>query len=818
MKRLLPRLLGLSVVLALGVIAIAQALRGSQTPKTPSEEPSAMVSTEKKPQTLEPVPVEPHQQTKSQSLSDPFTSSQFVSSVASAPASSSRFSRSSSAPSANLVSQSLPGESSPSTRINVGGGSSATAQSASTPPPPLPSASRFSVTVPASVVDQPSPVATDQAKLPADPLALSSDRVGSDVPSSNENIRAHDLPLPRMTISVVDHSSDPSPVITPGPASSPGQGENVADPPSAGPLPTHSPFATSQIGNTSGAPLPAGHAIDATPGGSVEQHPLDARQSVTRKYENLIRQREPVTDPPNVPKVGFRSTVESGPEAGNGSRPEYGLPAATTAQDLPTAIPVQGDRDTETMETSVSGQPGPAQLEGVQAPMVTIEKLAPSEIQIGKPAEFQTNVRNTGTVTATQVVIRDQIPTGTRLISTTPPTTNQAGGNVVWQLGSLEPGEEKTVSMQLMPVTEGEVGSVATATFQMPASVRTLATRPLLNLEHTAPSKVNIGGTVTLNIVLSNPGTGATSNVVLEEDVPDGLSHPAGKALEFEVGTLKPGETRELDLTLTAEKAGFIENRIVAHSDANLVAEHRLQLEVIAPQLRVSITGPTKRYLERKAIYTINVANPGTASARDIELVTYLPKGLKYIDANNAGQYDSGTHAVYWSLEELPPKQMGSVKLTIVPIKTGDQKLRVDGRGATGLQDTLEKSVFVDGLASLFFEVVDMAEPIEVGEQTTYEIQLANKGSKSSTNIRVQAIFPPGLKPIAGNGPTRGEVDRDRIQFQPLTRLAPGADAFYKVDAQGVAVGDQRIRVQVFSDEMQSPVIEEESTLVYSDQ
>src|SRR5262249_31597850 len=152
----------------------------------------------------------------------------------------------------------------------------------------------------------------------------------------------------------------------------------------------------------------------------------------------------------------------------------------------------------------------------------------------------------------------------------------------------------------------------------------------------------------------TNTGTGAASNVILQEDVPDGLTHPAGHQLEYEVGILKPGETRELDLVLKAAKAGVVRNVITARGEANLFVEHRAEMEVIAPRLTVGIDGPKRRFLDRPATYQITLANPGTAPAKDVELAAWLPKGLKFVSTNNAGVYDPKTHAVYWSLAELP--------------------------------------------------------------------------------------------------------------------------------------------------------------------
>lgn len=100
-------------------------------------------------------------------------------------------------------------------------------------------------------------------------------------------------------------------------------------------------------------------------------------------------------------------------------------------------------------------------------------------------------------------------------------------------------------------------------------------------------------------------------------------------------------------------------NNIIAKADSGLTAEHQIELEVIAPQLQVAVEGPQQRYLERQANYTITVANPRSAPANEVELLAILPTGLKFVSTNNSGYYDQSRHAVVWSLEQLPPGEMG---------------------------------------------------------------------------------------------------------------------------------------------------------------
>src|SRR5690606_17285656 len=116
----------------------------------------------------------------------------------------------------------------------------------------------------------------------------------------------------------------------------------------------------------------------------------------------------------------------------------------------------------------------------------------------------------------------------------------------------------------------GDIGSVASLTFRADASARARVTRPQLKLEATMPSKVLIGETAKLKILVSNPGTGPATGVFLTEKVPPGLKHEGGSELEFEVGTLVPGETRELELVLAAAQPGVVTNVLSARGDSDL--------------------------------------------------------------------------------------------------------------------------------------------------------------------------------------------------------------------------------------------------------
>ncbi len=465
-----------------------------------------------------------------------------------------------------------------------------------------------------------------------------------------------------------------------------------------------------------------------------------------------------------------------------------------------------------------AAEPGDVELEGPQLPQLHVHKSAPDELQVGKPAVFRTTVRNIGQSPARDVEVHDALPRGAELVATRPRAARGPGGEFVWSLGTLDPGQEVSMEIEVTPVTEGEIGSVASVLFRAEASARARVTRPELVLTASAPEEVLIGEELLLSITVSNPGTGVATGVVLEERVPAGLEHPAGEELEYEVGDLQPNESRTLELTLRAAQAGTATNLLTARADGDLVVEDRRTIEVVAPRLEVAVEGPRRRFLEREATYELIVSNPGTAAARHVELAAHLPPGMQFVAANNAGHFEPSTNTVHWLLEQLPARESGSVQLTALPVELGEQQIRLRGTAQQGLVAEQEQPVLVEGIAAVQFQVADLTAPIEVGGETSYEIRVLNQGTKAASDVQVAVILPAELKPLGAEGPVAYRIEGNRVLFEGLSRLAPKADTTYRVHVQGLRAGDLRTRVQVLTSEMTTPVTKEESTRVYADQ
>ena len=484
----------------------------------------------------------------------------------------------------------------------------------------------------------------------------------------------------------------------------------------------------------------------------------------------------------------------------------------------PAALPV-----TPSEARAGHGRPGPMQLEGVQTPQVSVEKRGPREISVGKPARYEILVRNVGSATAHDVTLRDAVPQGTTLVATTPPASpvtqasGGADGSLVWSLGTLAPGGQAVVTMEVMPQVEGEIGSVASVSFRADASVRSRATKPDLKIECATPAPVLIGRDLQITISVTNPGTGIATGVVLEGFLPDNVSHRAGRELEFDVGQLRPGESKTIDLVLGTRGPGVHPARFSARADGGVEVVHQVPIEVTAPTLELGVDMPLRRFLQRPATCTISMVNAGTAPARAVELAAQLPPGMKFVKANNAGWHDDRTHRVLWNLEELPAGETGTVQMVVMPVELGPQKIVAAARSADGLADQVAHTCDVEGLAALSFEVVDSEDPIEVGGVTEYVVRVGNQGTKPATGVRLVATLLGELEPLEAQGPAGHRVENLTVAFEPLAKLAPAEEAVFRIRARGRRAGDQRVQVQLTSADQPAPITKEEITRVYAD-
>ena len=280
----------------------------------------------------------------------------------------------------------------------------------------------------------------------------------------------------------------------------------------------------------------------------------------------------------------------------------------------------------------------------------------------------------------------------------------------------------------------------------------------------------------------------------------------------FDAGTLRPGESKEAVLKVTAKKRGTFINRVSATGDHGLSASASAKTVVREPVLVVTKAGPKTRFIGRPTMFTITVANKGDGEAPNAKLVDTISANAKFVSASHGGRFAAGK--VTWDLGDLKVNQSKSVTLTLIPQAKG--AIRTTALATAHCTTaTAEGMTVIKGIPAILLEVIDIDDPVEVGAKTTYEIVVTNQGSADGTNIVIEATLPPEEQFVSADGPTKESVVGKSVKFAPLARLAPKAKATFKVHVKGMKTGDVRFAIKLTSDQMSSPVTETESTHIY---
>jgi len=114
-------------------------------------------------------------------------------------------------------------------------------------------------------------------------------------------------------------------------------------------------------------------------------------------------------------------------------------------------------------------------------------------------------------------------------------------------------------------------------------------------------------------------------------------------------------------------------------------------------------------------------------------------------------------------------------------------------------------------IAAILLEVIDLADPIEVGSNETYEITVTNQGSDYSTNIRIACTLEDTMQYISSDGPTKGTCVGKTVTFDSLIKAA----TTWKVVVKALRPGDVRFKVEMIEDCLRRPVEETEATNFY---
>jgi uncharacterized repeat protein (TIGR01451 family) len=430
------------------------------------------------------------------------------------------------------------------------------------------------------------------------------------------------------------------------------------------------------------------------------------------------------------------------------------------------------------------------------APTLNVTKTGPASADINTDFAFTIRVRNDGAVGATNVTATDIIPDGLTYLSSNP-TGLVAGQSITWSLGSLAAGQSLDIVANFRGVKNGQwtnrvsVNSAEGMKAEATAAV-TITGDAKLGITKTGPATVAKGDVLRYTINVSNTGKVATTNTVVTDAIPEGLtyiqSYPwaatvSGNTASWDLLSIPAGESRSLWVEFNVvASSGTIKNTARVTATGTAPAEASAITEIKKSGVSVTKTGPTNITLDTAAQYTITVRNNGDIALTNVTVTDTLPTQLQHVNSD-PGPIVSGA-TLSWN---VPVLNVGDSKVFVVntravAIGTFDNVVNVSS--AQGATATARAS---GNVTSYSVSVTKTGQPnYYLNSPSRFTITVTNTGKNDLNNVNVTDTLPANMTYVS-SAPSATVNGKQLNWTIPL--LAVGANQQFIVNCTASQIG-----------------------------
>lgn len=542
----------------------------------------------------------------------------------------------------------------------------------------------------------------------------------------------------------------------------------------------------------------------------------DSSRNVAMPVQEPARM-EAVEEPHSAAEA-FGALESAGPSFGNSNF--IRAPRTNAAPPAPSA-----ERSKEAfgqaLQVASSGDPNVLAIN--QAPVITTDIRGPKQILVGREAVYRVRLQNQSGARADGLVATILVPASAEVVdasvtqgSVRPNRESGMPTKCEWQLASLDARGSEVLDLRIIPRENKplELGVTWTAA---PVGSRAVVEvqEPKLKIEIGGPTEVMFDEPQVYKLTLSNPGTGPASGVKIDLVPPGGTQETA---TSHTFGDLKAGESRSIEIELTAREAGKLTMKALASAEGGLTSDASKEIFCRKPELEVDWRGPATKYAGTPATYFFRVRNPGTAAAEDVIVTVTLPKGAEFTSASEGQQFDAATGIVKWRVGTLNPGDDNYMELKCLVNAPGANQFKVTAANGTGnLSDSKVAETNVEAIADLKLAVSDPNGPVAVGTDAVYEIYVQNRGSNTACNVSVVGLFSEGLEPEQAQGGMYTVID-GRVTFRAIDEIPAGGDVKLKIRARATRAGTHVFRAEVVCSDLEIKLAAEETTRFYADE
>ncbi|WP_223710991.1 PKD domain-containing protein [Flavobacterium potami] len=439
----------------------------------------------------------------------------------------------------------------------------------------------------------------------------------------------------------------------------------------------------------------------------------------------------------------------------------------------------------------------------------------PTTGSVGDVVTFNINVFNNnnaqgGTVTATNVAIRDYIPAGFALV---PGSVNSAGqynvgdNTITWSGLTIPSGSIALLTFKATILATGSYVNNAeiiasdqydpdstpnnqnAAEDDQDSAVVVLDVADLSLQKVVSPTSVSINDTVIFTISVTNSGPNNATGITVSDQLPSGYTYVsdngAGRYNQttgiWNVGNLNYGNTITLQITAKvnlAAAANYVNTAEIQtakqfdpdSTPGNGLAEDDMSsatvnLKQADLELTKTVT-PNSASAGDQVDFTLTLLNKGPGNATGISVQDVIPEGFTLIpgSVSNGGFYNIANANLTW--QNLALSNGASLNLTFRAIVNPlGQYLNIAQITASDLPDPDSTPNNDDGDQSeddednapftfigqnadlsLIKRVVDGNSSPVIGTQISFELIVTNSGPNSTTGVQVRDLLPDGYE------------------------------------------------------------------------
>jgi uncharacterized repeat protein (TIGR01451 family) len=334
-------------------------------------------------------------------------------------------------------------------------------------------------------------------------------------------------------------------------------------------------------------------------------------------------------------------------------------------------------------------------------------------------------------------------------------------------------------------------------------------TAPDISIDASGPGQGLVGDTLTYRIDVRNPGDFTAKEVTVTETLAAGVTlvgstpSPSGTGgpLQWRLGDLRGGESRTITLQLRADRPGTANNCASVTTAEKLSAQDCVATTILAPSLRVGMTGPTQAEVGQPAAFQVQITNTGSTALTGLVIVDRYDAGLEH-----ASQPNTQTRVIERNLGDLAAGQTRNVDVTFDVVQAGRQCNAVEIQGSAGILgsakaclDAVEQGAAAAGGQTRLVVTKEGPPTQAEGGTASFTITVTNKGQTAATNVTVTDHVDPSLEPTRVSKDYKWD-GADLVWN--IDRIEPGKSIQRKIECQCTEAGDNICnRVTVTSDQ-----------------